>query len=113
AFGSLDEKGLPQRDWLEIFDFHALGERHHRAEFVYLAHSFIEDGGDNPSVRMSGWTLIATGETEAAPGAAIGFIEGKLQPHAIRIVSSAAKAVVLSYFQVPGVVAGFGERGLE
>jgi len=57
---------------------------------------------------VSRGTLIAAGQAESAPRAAIVLIEGKLQPHAIRIVFAAAKTVVPSYLHVSGIVAGLG-----
>jgi len=48
-------------------------------------------------MRMSRGTLVTAAETEAAPGTAIVFIKRKLQPHTVRIIFSAAKAMVLLF----------------
>ena len=43
-------KRLAQRHRLEIPDFHGSRKRQHVAELVYLAHGFIQDGGNNAAM---------------------------------------------------------------
>src|SRR5215510_1169068 len=81
ALSPFDQEEPSQRHRLQILDFHALGESNYRTKFVHLAHSFVEDSGDDAPVRVSGWSLIPAGEAKTAPGAAIVLIKGELQPH--------------------------------
>ena len=89
-------KRLAQRYRPEIFDFHGSRERQHVAELVYLAHGFIQDGGDNAAMRVARRAGIFARQLEMANGLARFFVQRELQPHALRIVMAAAKAMVLA-----------------
>src|SRR5262249_61812394 len=51
-------QGCSKRYRLQVIHVHVTGEGHHVAELVDLAHGFIQDGGDNATVRMTGRPLI-------------------------------------------------------
>ncbi len=97
-----DDQGLSQRYRPEILNVHLSGEGNYVVELVYLAHGFIQDGGDDAAMRMAGRTLIAARQPEFAGGAAGFFLQIEPQPHSIGIVLTAAKAMVFQFF-IPGM----------
>jgi hypothetical protein len=91
-----DSKGLAQRHRLEIPDFHGSRKRQHVAELVYLAHCFVQDGGDNAPMRVARRPGIFARQLEVANGLAGFFVQREFQPHALGIIVAAAKAMVLA-----------------
>jgi len=91
-----DSEHLPQRNGLEVLDFHGTGEGQHVTEFVHLAHGFVQDGGDNAAVRVPRRPGVFTRQLEMANGLARSFVQRELQAHALRIVMAAAETVVLA-----------------
>jgi len=91
-------QSLSQRNWLNVFHVHLLGERQHVAEFVYFAHGFIKDGGNDSAMSMARRPLVAARQLELAECAPRVSIDEKLEPHAVRIVASAAEAVIEPMF---------------
>ena len=89
---------MAQRNRLEILDFHGTGEGQHVAKFIHFAHGFVQDGGDNAAVGVSGRTGIFARQLEVANGLARFFVQRELQPHALGIVMPAAKTMVLAWF---------------
>ena len=75
------------------------------AEFVYLAHGIVEDGGDYAAVAVGGGSGVALAEAEAADESLAGFVQGEFQAHALGIIGAADEAVVFGEFYVAGVVA--------
>ena len=91
-----DGKRLAQRHRLEIPDFHGSCERQHVAKLVYLAHGFIQDGGDNAPMRVARRPGIFARQLEMANGLPGFSVQREFQPHALGIVMPAGKAVVLA-----------------
>ncbi len=111
-FPALDAQRFVQRDGLEIFDGHLLGEGDDVVELVDLAHGIVEDAGDDAAVAVAGRSGVALAETEVADEGLAGFVVDEFQAHAVGIVLAADKAVVLLEFEVAGFVAvDFGLAG--
>jgi len=70
-----DGERLAQRNGLEVFNLHGTGEGQHVAEFIHLAHGFVQDGGDNAAVRVARRSGVFTRQLEMANGLAGSFIE--------------------------------------
>jgi hypothetical protein len=104
-FPALDVQRFVQGDGLKVFNGHLFGEGDYVAEFVYLAHGVIEDGGDDAAVAVAGRAGVALAEAELADEGLAGFVEGEFQPHAVGIVLAASEAVVFLQLDVAGVVA--------
>src|SRR5215471_2650404 len=92
---SNDFEWLSQGNRLQILHFHFFGKSDDVAEFVHLTHGFVEDGGNDAAVRVSGRALISFGEFEFANSAPGFFITVKLELHPRGIVFSAGEAVIL------------------
>src|SRR5205823_6652367 len=104
ALVAFSDESLAQWDWLQIFDFHRLGEGHHRAQFVHLAHGLIQNRGDDSAMGVSRRSLIAARQAKAAPGAALGFVKIKFKMHALRIGRPTGKAAI-GYSRFNGLAA--------
>src|SRR5438270_7670012 len=65
ALTPFDYQTLPQRYQLQIFHVHGFRDRDHRAELVHFAHGFVEDGGNNASMGVTGRALEAQRQTKA------------------------------------------------
>jgi hypothetical protein len=87
---------LPQWYRPQIFDFHGSGKSQHIAELVHFAHGFIQDGGNNAAMGMAWRPGVSARKLEMADGLARLFVQRELQFHALRIVMSATKAMVLA-----------------
>lgn len=100
-----NSKRLAQRNRPEILDGHGLGKRHHAAQLVYLAHGFVEDGGNDAAVRVSGRAGVTLGQLEIADRLAAFLVEVKLEAHAGEVVLAAGEAMILRRFgmRVDGV----------
>ena len=57
-------------------------------------------------MRVSRRALIFARQLELAPGSMVTFVEEEFQPHALRIVFAAGKAVIFGKGNVFGVVSG-------
>ena len=75
------------------------------AEFVYLAHGIVEDGGNDAAVAMAGRSGVALAEAETADEGLAFVVEEEFQAHAIGIVLAAGEAVILLEFDVGRFVA--------
>src|SRR5437868_10298990 len=95
ALASLDYQTLSERDELQIFHLHRLGDGDHRAQLIDLAHGLIEDGRDDASMGMPRRPLEAQRQTKAAERASARLVEVEFQVHALRIVGPASKTVIL------------------
>src|SRR5580698_5831433 len=93
-FPAFDTQRLLQRHWLEVFNRHLAGERDNVAQFIDLAHSVVEDGGDDAAVAVAGRSAIALGQAKAADKGLPGFIQRKLEVHTVRIVRAAGEAII-------------------
>ena len=91
-----DGKRLAQRNRLEVFNLHGTGESQHVAEFIHLAHGFIQDGGDDSTMRVSRRPGEAARKFEMADSLARIFVQRELEPHTLRIVMAAAETMVLA-----------------
>ena len=91
-FPSDDGQVGVQGDRAHVVDLHGFGEGDDFAEFVHFAHGFIEDGGDDAAVAVSGRALVALRKLEAADGFVV--FEDELEVHAVGIVGAAAEAFV-------------------
>lgn len=70
-----DSKRLAQRDRLKVFDFHGRSERQHIAEFVHLAHGFVQDGSDDAAVRVARRASVFARQLEMANGLPRFFVQ--------------------------------------
>ena len=93
---------------LEVIDFYFRGQRNDLAQLIDLAHGFVEDGGDNAAVAVSGRAGVALAEPEAADEARALLIVDKAQAHAVGVIRAAREAVILLQLDVAGVVSGLG-----
>ena len=101
-------KWLAKRNRPEILDLHGPGKGQHVAKLVYLAHGFVEDSSDDTAVSMAGRPSVFAREFEMANCPAGLFVQCEFQPHALGIVVSAAKAMILAWlgFAVDCVAVG-------
>ena len=58
-FPALDVQRFVERDGLEIFDGHFLGQGDDVVELVHFAHGVVEDGGDDAAVAVAGRSGVA------------------------------------------------------
>src|SRR5215472_3821263 len=112
-----DGELLAERYWLEVFHVHRAGQGQDVAEFVHLAHGFIQDRGDDSTMSMSWRSLVAAGELELADSLARRLVEKKLQLHACRVIFAADKTSVPARFHrwvrsvsVRNFILGHGRR---
>ena len=75
------------------------------AQFVDLAHGVVEDAGDDAAVAVAGRASITVGEAKVAHEGLALFVEDELEPHAVGVVRTTDKTVVLLHFGVLGFVA--------
>ena len=113
-FHALNAQGLVQRNRLQIAHGHLDGDSDDVAQFVHLAHGFIEDGRNDAAVAVAGRSGEALAQTKTADEAVAAFVVGEAEPHALGIVFSAGEAVVLLQADVTGIVSadGFTRRFL-
>ena len=82
-------------------------------QFIYLAHSVVENAGDDAAVAVARGAGVAVAQAEVADEGLAFFVEDEVEAHAFGIVLAADEAVVLLQFDVAGVVAlglaGHGE----
>jgi hypothetical protein len=107
-FAGFDAEWLVQWHGLAIVDGHLDGHGHYLADFVYLAHGFVEDGRDDATVAVSGRSGVALVEAETGDVAVELFVVGEAQAHAVGIVLSAGEAVVLLEADIDGAVSATG-----
>ena len=74
-------------------------------QLVYLAHGFIEDGGDYSSMGVAWRSGVTLAQAEAADETVLLFVIREVQVHALRIVFATAEAIVLLQAEVWGIVA--------
>src|SRR5208337_2809837 len=91
AFG---ENFLVDGDGLAVLDGHFGGDGALAGDFGELAHSFIEDDGDDATVREASATGIIGAESEAAAGAVRVEIQFERQLHASFIGGATTEAAV-------------------
>jgi hypothetical protein len=93
-----------QRHRPEIVHRNPRGQSYDLAQLVYFAHGFIQDGGDNASMRVSGRTGESFSQPETAneTGSLLGVLE--IQTHAFGVALAASKTVVSLQSDVAGVV---------
>jgi hypothetical protein len=96
---------LVQRDGLQVFDGHFLGEGDDVVQLVNLPHGIVEDAGDDAAVAVAGRSGVALAQAEFADEGLAFFVEDELEAHAVGIVLAADEAVVFLHFDVAGVVA--------
>ena len=89
---------LAQRNRPQIPDLHGAGEGQNIPKLVHLAHGFVQDGGDNSTVRVPRGAGIPSRQFEVAHRFPRIFVQRELQAHALGIVMPAAEAVVLAWF---------------
>src|SRR5205807_2177460 len=104
AFMADHSQCLSQRHWLHVLHVHLLGQGQHVAEFVYLAHGFIKDGGNNSTMSVARRPLVAARQLELAERTPGLSVDKKFEPHAVRIIASAAEAVIEPMFLMFGTV---------
>jgi hypothetical protein len=104
-FAAFDAQRLVKRNGLEIFDSHLASQSDHMMELVYFSHGFVEDGGDDATVAMAGWSGVALAEAEFADESLALFVENEFEAHAVFVIGAADEAVVLLHFVVASVVA--------
>ncbi len=75
------------------------------AKLVYLAHGFVEDGGDDASMNMAGRAGVALAQPKAADEAVALFVVRELETHAFRVVFAASETEVLLQADVASTVA--------
>ncbi len=97
-----------ERDGLEVIDGHLAGNGDDVPQHVHLAHGFVEDGGDDAAVGVSGRAGVALAESEAADEAIALFVVGEAQAHAVGIVFAADETEILVRAQEAGAVARSG-----
>lgn len=93
---------LMERNWPRIFDGHARGGCGEIAQFVQLAHSIVENGGNNSTMAVSGWASVALAQSKATAVMLSGRISVKLQMHAVGIVLPTGETVILLCGNVSG-----------
>lgn len=77
----------------EIIDLHLPGHGYDSPGAIRLAHGFIEQGGNNAAVRVSGRTGKPLGEARVANDRT-GIIDEETQPKAGAVLLAAAEAVM-------------------
>src|SRR5262249_28279882 len=73
-----DGELLPQRHRLDVCHVHRPRQGQDVAEFVHLAHGFIQNRGNDSAMSMSWWSLVAAGQLEFADGLTRRLVEKKL-----------------------------------
>jgi hypothetical protein len=91
-----DGERLSQRNGLEVLNLHGTGKSQHVAEFIHFAHGFVQDSGDNTAMGVPGRAGVFARKLEMANGLARRFVQRELQAHSLRIIVSAAKAMILA-----------------
>ena len=92
----------------EVFHFHLRSWGDHLAQFAQLAHSFIENCGDDSTVAVAGRAGVAAGKPEIGDNLLALVVEKEFQVHSVRIVSSAPEAEVFRQWMGFGSVARAG-----
>jgi hypothetical protein len=109
-FAGFDVERLFQGNRLQILDGDFGGQGDDVAQFIYFAHGFVEDGGDDATVAVSGRSGVALGEAKFADKTAPLSVVGETQAHAVGIAGAASEAAVFLELHVARVVSGFGGR---
>ncbi len=91
----LNPQRLVQWHRLQIIHRNLRGQRDHLAQLVYFSHGFIKDSSDNPAMAMSRRTGIFLAQPKVAYETITLAVINEFQAHAVDIVSTAGKAVVL------------------
>src|ERR1019366_9564815 len=91
---SFDNERFEQRYRLQVGDFHLTRQGNQTVQLVYLAHGFVEDGGDDASVGMGWRPDKAPLQTKAAEEALALLVEHKLQPESGCVGGTATEAIV-------------------
>jgi hypothetical protein len=94
-----------KRHRLQIFDGHFFGESDDVMELVYLSHRIVQDGRDNASVTVAGWSGVALAQPKFANERLPFPVQRELQPHAVRIIHAAREAVIFLQLVVRRFVA--------
>ena len=93
-----DGKLLSQWHRPEVLHVHGPGKGEHVAELVHFSHRLVQDRGDDPSVGVSGRSLITAPELELADGVLRGLVDKELQSHAYRVILAAREAAIATWF---------------
>jgi hypothetical protein len=101
-----DAQRLMERHGLEVIHSHLGSHGDDLAQLVYLAHGFVEDGGDDAAMAVSGRPGVALAEAEAADEAVAFLVIGETQLHAVGVVGAADEAAIGRQFYVARVVSG-------
>src|ERR1019366_8939314 len=91
---SFDNERFEQRYRLQVGDFHLTRQGNQTVQLVYLAHGFVEDGGDDASVSMGWGPDKAPLQAKAAEEALAFLVEHKLQPESGFVGRAATEAIV-------------------
>src|ERR1035437_873174 len=91
---SFDNERFEQRYRLQVGDFHLTRQGNQTVQLVYLAHGFVEDGGDDASVGMGRGPDKAPLQAKAAEEALAFLVEHKLQPESGLVGGTATEAIV-------------------
>jgi hypothetical protein len=84
---------LAEGNGTEILDFEMAGHGEDAAGAVGLAHSLVEEGGDDASMGVTGRSGEAAGEAEVADDVFV-HVDEEFEAEAGGVVESAAEAVV-------------------
>ena len=89
--GEQERRG--ERDGLEVVHFHLAGHGEDAELAVGFAHGFVEQGGDDASVSVSGRTFEAVWHAHSADDGLL-LVDEKFKAEASAVGLSAAKAVI-------------------
>src|SRR4051812_10915518 len=105
AFG---DEHLPERHRTQVLNLHFARQGDDVAQLVRFTHGFVEDGGDDASVRMAGRSDVLLRKLEARNEGTLVGCKIKLKAHALGIVGAAAEAMVAWNLDVTGIVSAGG-----
>ena len=100
----LNPQRLVQRHRLQIIHRNLRGQRDNVAQLVDIAHGFVKDSSDNPTMAMSRRPGKFFAQAKTAHEAILLAFVNEFQAHAVSIVSAASKAVILLQADVTGIV---------
>src|SRR6185503_11428391 len=84
-----------QRHWPEVFDGHSRGGGRGIEKAVHLAHSLIENGGNDSPVTVPGRSSVSLAQAKLAQELPASFVESKPQAHATRVIAPTTEAEIL------------------
>ena len=104
-FPALHGQWLFQRHGKQILDGHLLRHGNDIAQLVHFSHGVVENGGDNAAVAVAGRAGVTVGQIEVADESSSFAVQRELQVHAVGVVGTAGKAVVLRQLEIVSLVA--------